>query len=128
MASFHRLVSKRRTDTHPDKYIFKHRIAPGRRRHRRVETRQGVWVYWGCERLEDTSAARDVSLGGLFVATQEALAVGRRSGLTFLSRKARSGPPVSPTFPGPISLAAIAIKCHNEAGNHGNRCVSRESA
>ena len=69
---------------HSDKYILKHRIAPGRRRYKRVETRQGVSVYWGCEKLEDTARVRDLSLGGLFVATQEALAVGAMLRLDFL--------------------------------------------
>jgi len=72
---------------HPDKYILKHRIAPGRRRYMRVETRQGVSVYWGCEKLEDAARVRDLSLGGLFVATQEALAVGATLRLDFLVQK-----------------------------------------
>jgi hypothetical protein len=87
MATFYELVSKRRTDMHPDKYILKHRIAPGRRRYMRVETRQGVSVYWGCEKLEDAARVRDLSLGGLFVATQEALAVGATLRLDFLVQK-----------------------------------------
>jgi PilZ domain len=69
---------------HPDKYILKHRIGPWRRLYKRVETRQGVWVYWGFETLEDTSRVRDLSLRGLFVATQEALAVGATLRLDFL--------------------------------------------
>jgi len=69
---------------HSDKYIRKHRIDPGRRRYKRVETRQGVSVYWASEKLEDTALVRDVSLGGLFVATQEALAVGTTLRLDFL--------------------------------------------
>ena len=69
---------------HSDKYIRKHRIDPGRRRYKRVETRQGVSVYWASEKLEDTALVRDVSLGGLFVATQEALAVGATLRLDFL--------------------------------------------
>jgi len=69
---------------HPDKYILKHRIAPGRRRYKRVETRQGVSVYWASEKLEDTARVRDVSLGGLFVATQKGLAVGATLRLDFL--------------------------------------------
>jgi hypothetical protein len=32
--------------------------------------------YWSCEKLEDTAGVRDLSLAGLFVATQEALVVG----------------------------------------------------
>jgi hypothetical protein len=77
---------------HLDKYILKHRIAPGRRHYNRVDTRQAVWIYWSYEKREDTARVRDLSLGGLFVATQEVLTGGRRSDLTFLSRKARSGP------------------------------------
>ena len=69
---------------HPDKYSLKHQIAPGRRRYKRVETRQGVLVYWECEKLEDTARVRDLSLGDLFVATQEALAVGATLRLDFL--------------------------------------------
>src|SRR6266480_592761 len=84
MASFYELVSKERTDMHPDKYILKHRIAPGRRHYKRVDTPQAVWVYWSYEKLEDTARVRDLSLGGLFVATQEALPVGATLRLDFL--------------------------------------------
>jgi len=69
---------------HPDKYILKHRIAPGRRHYKRVDTRQAVWVYWSYEKLEDTARVRDLSLGGLFVATPEALPVGATLRLDFL--------------------------------------------
>jgi c-di-GMP-binding flagellar brake protein YcgR len=84
MATFDELAPKRRTDMDSGKYFLKHRIAAGRRRYRRVETRQGVSVYWGCEKLEDTARVRDLSLGGLFVAAQEALAVGATLKLDFL--------------------------------------------
>src|SRR5437879_13519667 len=84
MAAFHELVSKRRMDMHPDRYSLRQRIAPGRRRYKRVETRQGVSVYWGCEKLEDIARVRDLSLGGLFRATQEARAVGATVRLDFL--------------------------------------------
>ena len=69
---------------HPDRYISKHRIGPGRRHYARVGTRQDVWVYWSCENIEDTARALDLSLGGLSVATQEALAVGATLRLEFL--------------------------------------------
>src|SRR5947208_17129182 len=75
MATFYELVSKRKTDMYPDKYILRHRIAPGRRRYNRLETLQAVSVYWEYEKLEDTARVRDVSLAGLFVATQKMLAV-----------------------------------------------------
>ena len=76
---------------HPDKYILKHRIAPGRRHYKRVDTPQAVWVYWSYEKLEDTARVRDLSLGGLFVATQEALTVGARLRLDFLVQKGAMG-------------------------------------
>jgi PilZ domain len=69
---------------HADKYFLKHRIGPCRRFYKRVETRQDVWVYWRCERFEDTSLVQDLSLRGLFVATQETLAVGATLRLDFL--------------------------------------------
>ncbi|OLB38840.1 MAG: hypothetical protein AUH11_05815 [Acidobacteria bacterium 13_2_20CM_57_17] len=84
MATFYELVSKRKTDKYPDKYILRHRIAPGRRRYNRLETLQGVSVYWEYEKLEDTARVRDLSLGGLFVATQKGLAVGATLRLDFL--------------------------------------------
>lgn len=87
MAGFHELVSKRTTDMDPDKYILKHRIAPGRRHYARAETREGVWVYWSCEDLEDTARVRDLGLGGLFVVTQEALGVGATLRLEFLGQE-----------------------------------------
>src|SRR2546430_16783147 len=84
MATFYELVSKRKTDMYPDKYILRHRIAPGSRRYNRLETLQGVSVYWEYEKLEDTARVRDLSLGGLFVATQKGLAVGATLWLDFL--------------------------------------------
>jgi len=55
-----------------DKYFLADRSIPSRRHYPRVETPSGVWVYWNCEGLEDTSRVRDLSLGGLFVETAEA--------------------------------------------------------
>ena len=55
-----------------DKYFLAGRSIPSRRHYPRVETPSGVWVYWNCEGLEDTSRVRDLSLGGLFVETAEA--------------------------------------------------------
>jgi hypothetical protein len=48
---------------HPDKYILKHRIAPGRRHYERVDTRQAVWVYWSYEKLEGYCASPGSELG-----------------------------------------------------------------
>jgi hypothetical protein len=68
----------------PDDYILKHRATPGRRNCLRVETPEGVWVYWGCGRLSDTSRVRDLGIGGLFVETLKPIAVGTTTNLHFL--------------------------------------------
>jgi hypothetical protein len=86
-----------------DNYLLKHRIAPVRRRYKRVEPRQGVWVYWDCEKLEDTARVRDLSLGGLFVATEEALAVGATLRLDFLVQEG--------------AIRAVGVVRHAEPGS-----------
>src|SRR5207247_10461920 len=50
----------------------------------RVAIRRGRSVECASEKLVDTARVRDVSLAGLFVATQEALAVGTTLRLDFL--------------------------------------------
>jgi hypothetical protein len=37
-------------------------VSFSRRRTSRVETPEGVWVYWGCGRRDDTSRVRNLSL------------------------------------------------------------------
>ncbi len=44
---------------------------PSRRRYPRVEKPYGVWVYWNSKGREDISRVRDLSMGGLFVETEE---------------------------------------------------------
>jgi hypothetical protein len=75
-----------------DKYFLAGHSIPSRRHYPRVETPNEVWVYWHCNGREDTSQVRDLSMGGLFVETEEARMWTRRSGLTFLFRKDKSGP------------------------------------
>jgi c-di-GMP-binding flagellar brake protein YcgR len=87
---------------HPDDYILKHRIAPGRRHYPRVEAGQGVWVYWNCQKHEDTSRVQDLSLGGLFVATQDVHAVGTTVRLDFLVQEG--------------TIRAAAVVRHAEVG------------
>lgn len=60
---------------HPIDYIVKHRTPPGRRHHQRVETLQGVWVFWSCRGRDDTSRVADLSAGGLFLETHAVRAV-----------------------------------------------------
>jgi hypothetical protein len=55
-----------------------------RRRTSRVETPEGVWVYWGCGRRDDTSRVRNLSLDGLFIETREPNVVGASTRLEFL--------------------------------------------
>ena len=50
----------------------------------RVETPEGVWVYWRCAGRDDTSRVRNLSLGGLFVETPKPRGVGSTAKLEFL--------------------------------------------
>jgi hypothetical protein len=57
---------------------------PSRRRYPRVEKPHGIWVYWNCKGREDTSRVQDLSMGGLFVETDEAREVDSVIRLDFL--------------------------------------------
>jgi PilZ domain len=59
-------------------------VSFSRRRTSRVETPDGVWVYWGCGRRDDVSRVRNLSPGGLFVETRAANVVGASTKLEFL--------------------------------------------
>jgi hypothetical protein len=59
-------------------------VSPSRRRNSRVETPEGVWVYWGCGRRDDTSRVRNLSLGGLFIETREPNVLGASTQIEFL--------------------------------------------
>ena len=59
-------------------------VSFSRRHTSRVETPDGVWVYWGCGRRDDTSRVRNLSVGGLFVETREPNVVGASARLEFL--------------------------------------------
>jgi PilZ domain len=67
-----------------DKRFLPGQSIPSRRHYPRVETPDGVWVYWNCKGREDTSQVRDLSMGGLFVKTQEARDVDMTIRLDFL--------------------------------------------
>ena len=73
-----------RTDIRADKRFLAGQSIPSRRRFSRVEKPHGVWVYWNCKGLEDTSRVRDLSVGGLFVETEEVRDVGATIRLDFL--------------------------------------------
>jgi hypothetical protein len=57
---------------------------PSRRRNKRYETPQGIWVFWRCGGMEDMSKVQDVSVGGLFIETQKVCPVNSTMELHFL--------------------------------------------
>lgn len=64
--------------------ILKKPVLHSRRHHKRVETPQGVWVFWRCGRTEDTSRVKDLSVGGLFIETRKVCPVDATVELHFL--------------------------------------------
>jgi len=67
-----------------DKRFLAGQSIPSRRHYPRVETPNEVWVYWNCKGREDTSQVRDLSMGGLFVETEEVRDVDATIRLDFL--------------------------------------------
>jgi hypothetical protein len=65
-------------------HISKKQALNSRRHHKRVETPQGVSVYWRCGRVEDTSRVKDLSVGGLFIETSKICPVDATVDLHFL--------------------------------------------
>jgi len=59
-------------------------LSYSRRLTSRVETTQGVYVFWNIDGREDLSRVRDLSVGGLFVETLNFRAVGTQAKLHFL--------------------------------------------
>ena len=55
-----------------------------RRHTSRVETPEGVWVYWRCNGIDDVSRVRDLGVGGLYVATQSPRPLGIKAKLDLL--------------------------------------------
>ena len=55
-----------------------------RRHTSRVESPDDVWVCWRCDNKDDVSRVRDLSAGGLFIATANARPVGTKARLDFL--------------------------------------------
>jgi hypothetical protein len=64
-----------------------HGNVPSRRLTSRVEASGDVWVYWQCNGREDVSQVRDMSLGGLFIETEQPGVPGIRARLHFLVRE-----------------------------------------
>ena len=59
-------------------------VSYSRRHNSRVETPEGVSVYWSCGGRNDTSRVLNLSVGGLFIETREPVVVGARTKLDFL--------------------------------------------
>ena len=59
-------------------------LPPSRRSTSRIDTPEGVWVYWQCNGREETSRVGNLSLGGLFVETGKPGPVGSTVKLDFL--------------------------------------------
>jgi PilZ domain len=55
-----------------------------RRRTSRVDTVEGVSVYWRCNSREDVSSVGDLSFGGLFIKTRTPRSVGAPVEIDFL--------------------------------------------
>ena len=59
-------------------------LPPSRRSTSRINTPEGVWVYWQCNGRDETSRVDNLSLGGLFVETGKSGPVGSTVKLDFL--------------------------------------------
>ena len=59
-------------------------LPPSRRSTSRINTPEGVWVFWRCNERDDTSRVGNLSLGGLFVETGKPKPVGSTVKLDFL--------------------------------------------
>ena len=55
-----------------------------RRLNSRVESSNGVWVYWECNGDRDLSRVKDMSVGGLFIETRRIKRLGAATSLHFL--------------------------------------------
>src|SRR5260370_3639832 len=63
-----------------------------RRHTSRVETPDGVWVYWRCNGIDDVSRVRDLGVGGLFVASQSLRPLGIKAKLDLLVQEGQIRP------------------------------------
>lgn len=64
-------------------------VVHSRRLSPRVETHDGVWVYWSANGREDTARVRNLSLGGLFMQTSVSKKVDSMLKLDFLVQEGR---------------------------------------
>jgi hypothetical protein len=64
--------------------IFQEKRPLCRRRSSRFAAPEGVYVYWRCAGMEDVSGVRDLSVGGLFLATEKPSEEGLKVKIEFL--------------------------------------------
>jgi len=76
------------------------RPASSRRLTSRVNTAEGVSVYWRCNGRDDVLRVRDLSVGGLFLKTPKQQPVGATAQIDFLVQEGR--------------IRADAVVCHVE--------------
>jgi hypothetical protein len=74
-----------------------------RRHTSRVETPDGVWVYWRCNGRDEVSPVRDLSAGGLLIAAPSPRPVDTKARLDFLVQEGQ--------------IRAEAVVRHIEPGN-----------
>ena len=55
-----------------------------RRRTARVDTPEGVWVYWRYAGRDDTSRVKNLSVGGMFIETKKRTVLGATTMIDFL--------------------------------------------
>jgi len=83
-------------ETAQGKPIYSRRLAS------RVATSEGVWVYWRCNGRDDVSRVRDLSVGGLFIATPVARPLGVKARVDFLVQEGQ--------------IRAEGVVCHQKPG------------
>ena len=77
-------------------------ITYSRRHTSRVETPEGVWIFWSCSGVDDVSRVRDLSSAGLFIVTPSQRPVGAKAKLDFLVQEGQ--------------ICAEAVVRHAESG------------
>jgi hypothetical protein len=67
-----------------DEHILQRQTSPSRRIHSRVEALEAVYVYWRSAGGEDVAPVRNLSMGGLFIETDNPKVPGITAKLHFL--------------------------------------------
>jgi PilZ domain len=106
--------------------ILKKQVLNSRRHSKRVETPQGVWVFWRCGRTEDTSRVKDLSAGGLFIETLKVCPVDATVELHFLVEdgEIRANATVRYVKPG-VGIGLQFKTVRNEDHEHFSRMIKR---